>query len=106
MGGLKEDRDALLKAAGGFEGVAAEFTRAHGLMQKGESRGSEFGLLATSAGIGTAHDEFVSDMVTALNSGMQAMKDISQALIDTAKDFGATDTAVADTFHNPDGTPL
>lgn len=44
-------------------------------------------------------------MLAALNSGQQTMMDIAQALIDTAKDFGATDTSVADTFHNEDGTP-
>lgn len=103
--GIKESRDALLSTAAGWDGVADEFNRARLEMRKGLDRGSEFGLLATSAGIGTQHDQFIRDVVDALRVGRQTMRSIADALVDTAKDFGATDSDVADTFHNPDGTP-
>lgn len=103
--GIKEDRETLLKAAGGWNGVGAEVSRAKGLVTVGEDGGFAFGGLAVLAGIDAAHNEFITDMVAALHKGNQTMTDIAQALIDTAKDFGATDTTVADTFHNPDGTP-
>lgn len=102
---LKADRDALINAAAGWQGIATEFASARTDMLTGDGRGSEFGGLATLAGIDTQHDTFVTEMLAALNSGQQTMLDIAQALIDTAKDFGATDTHVADTFHNEDGTP-
>jgi hypothetical protein len=102
---LKADRDALIEAAAGWQGVASEFSSARLSMLTGDGRGSEFGGLATLAGINTQHDTFITDMLAALSSGQQTMSDIAQALIDTATDFGATDTSVADTFHNEDGTP-
>lgn len=102
---LKADRDSLLEAAAGWQGVAAEFKGAKADMMRGDGRGSEFGGLATLANIDTQHNDFVTAMIAALSTGQQTMSDIAQALIDTAKDFGATDTDIADTFHNPDGTP-
>lgn len=103
--GIKESREALIATAAGWDGVADEFNRARDEMVKGLGRGSEFGLLATSAGIGTQHDKFIRDVVDALGVGRKTMRSIADALVATAEDFGATDTDVADTFHNPDGTP-
>lgn len=102
---LKADRDALIEAAAGWQGVANEFAKAKTDLSLGDGRGSAFGGLATLANINTQHDDFVSDMIAALSNGRQTMSDIAQALIDTARDFGATDTDVSDTFHGSDGTP-
>ena len=102
---LKADRDALIQAAAGWDGIATEIIGARLDLWTGEGRGSEFGGLATLAGINTQHDTFITDMLAALLTGQQTMWDIANALTDTAKDFGATDTNVADTFHNEDGTP-
>ena len=103
--GIKEDRDALMQAAAGWEGIATEFVGARIDVMRGRGRGSEFGLLATSAGIGEAHDTFIDSVFDAMLTGQQTMFDIAAALRATARDFGATDQDVADTFHNPDGTP-
>jgi hypothetical protein len=103
--GIKEDRDALVQAAAGWEGIATELVGARLDIMRGRGRGSEFGLLATSAGIGDAHDTFIDSVFDALLTGQQTMFDIAAALRATARDFGATDQDVADTFHNPDGTP-
>jgi hypothetical protein len=103
--GIKEDRDALVQAAAGWEGVATEIVGARLDVMRGRGRGSEFGLLATSAGIGEAHDAFIESVLNALLTGQQTMFEIAAALQATAQDFGATDEDVADTFHNPDGTP-
>jgi hypothetical protein len=103
--GIKEDRDALVQAAAGWEGVATEIVGARLDVMRGRGRGSEFGLLATSAGIGEAHDTFIESVLNALLTGQQTMFEIAAALQATAQDFGATDEDVADTFHNPDGTP-
>ena len=103
--GIKEDRDALVQAAAGWEGIATELVGARLDIMRGRGRGSEFGLLATSAGIGDAHDTFIDSVFDALLTGQQSMFDIAAALRATARDFGATDQDVADTFHNPDGTP-
>lgn len=103
--GIKEDRDALMQAAAGWEGIATEFVGARLNIMRGRGRGSEFGALASAAGIDTAHDTFIDSVFDALLTGQQTMFDIAAALQATALDFGATDQDVADTFHNPDGTP-
>ena len=103
--GIKEDRDALVQAAAGWEGIATELVGARLDIMRGRGRGSEFGLLATSANIGEAHDDFIESMFQAMLTAQQTMFDIAAALQATAQDFGATDQDVADTFHNPDGTP-
>jgi hypothetical protein len=102
---LKVNRDALIRTAAGWDAVGQEFWTARSDMATGDGRGSQFGFLANSAGIDTQHNTFVTSMMDALEQGHKAMKDIAQALRDTATDFGATDTTVGDTFHNPDGTP-
>lgn len=102
---LKAQRDSLIAAAAGWQGVASDFANAKAEMALGDDRGSAFGGLATLAKIDSQHNDFVAAMIAALSTGQQTMSDIAQALIDTAKDFGATDTDVADTFHNTDGTP-
>jgi hypothetical protein len=103
--GIKEDRDALVQAAAGWEGIATELVGARLNLMRGRGRGSEFGALATAAGIDEAHDTFIDSVFDALLTGQQTMFDIAAALQATAQDFGATDQDVADTFHNPDGTP-
>ncbi|WP_426247069.1 type VII secretion target [Nocardioides sp. LHG3406-4] len=101
--GLKASRDALIAAAAGLDGVAAELNNARTKVMRGDGRGSEFGSLAES--IQEPHDTFITSMLDALAQGDKVMREIADALQATAKDYGATDTAVADTFHNPDGTP-
>ena len=101
--GLKENRAALIAAAAGLDGVGAELNRARTKLERGDGRGSEFGALALS--IQQPHDTFITSMLDALAHGDKVMRGIADALQATAKDYGATDTSVADTFHNPDGTP-
>lgn len=100
---IRESRAALVSAAAGVDAVAQELGTARTDVSRGDGRGSEFGLLA--AGIPANHDTFIDQMIAALGEGRTVMNDLAQALRDTASDFGATDTSVADEFHDPDGTP-
>ncbi|MXG89499.1 hypothetical protein [Nocardioides flavescens] len=105
MGTLKADRDALDEAAAGFYGIAAELTKACESIRRGEGRGSEFGWFASRAGIDSAHDTFIADMITALEAGAQRQTQIGDIIRGIAQDFGDTDAEQADRYHNPDGTP-
>ena len=99
--GLKENRDALIAATAGWDGVADEVSDA----QMKLWTGSNFGFFATRAGIHTAHDTFITDMIDAMANGTAVLRDVAEALRGVAADFGATDVSVADGFHNLDGTP-
>ncbi len=102
---LAADRQKMLQAAAGWDRIADELRRAKGNVSPHQTGGDEFGLLAEAAGIPAEHDAFIEQMTAALHQGAQQADDIAQALRDTAKDFGATDLDVADTFHRADGTP-
>jgi hypothetical protein len=102
---LEADRDALVAAAAGWDGVADEVVAAQMLLWDGYSQGAQFGWFATRAGIDTQHDQFINSMIDAMSTGSAKIRTIAEALRSTAEDFGATDTSVADEFHNPDGTP-
>ncbi len=102
---LKEDRDALIAAAAGWDGIAIELGNARNDLLGHEHEGSEFGWFASRAGIPEKHNTFIAAMMAALLDGVHRANDIADALRNTAKDFGATDVSVADTFHNADGTP-
>jgi len=102
---LRADLDELVKAAAGWDGVAGEVRIAKAIASNGESYGSAFGLLACRADIGRQHDTFITSMTDALSQGERRMQTIADLLRKTARDFGATDLDVADTFHHLDGTP-
>ena len=103
--GLKENRDALIACAAGWDGVADEVSDAQMLLWTCNGMGSHFGWFANRAGIDTAHDTFVAEMIDAMASGTAVLRDVAEALRGVAQDFGATDVSVADDFHNLDGTP-
>jgi len=103
---LEADLDALVKVAAGWDGVAGEMQTAQADLATGNGMGSEFGWFASRAGIDVQHDQFIADMIDALATGSAKLHSIAEALRSTATDFGATDTHVADEFHNSDGTPL
>ena len=103
--GLKENRDALIAAAAGWDGVADEVSDAQMKLWTGNGMGTHFGFFATRAGIHTAHDTFITDMIDAMANGTAVLRDVAEALRGVATDFGATDVSVADDFHNLDGTP-
>lgn len=102
---LKANRDALIEAAAGWDGIGNELTRAYYDIVGESGAGTAFGFFAQRAGIDTEHDDFIGAMVAALLDGGSRMREMGDLLRETAKDFGATDLDVADTFHNPDGTP-
>jgi hypothetical protein len=102
---LEADLDALVKVSAGWDGVADEVQTAQSELAPGSGMGSEFGWFASRAGIDLQHDQFIADMMDALATGNTKLHSIAEALRSTATDFGATDTRVADEFHNPDGTP-
>lgn len=102
---LEADREAMIRAAAGWVGVGGELGRARGLAARGDARGVAFGALAQAAGIDGQHDRFIGEMLDCLAQGRATMNAVADALRSTARDFGATDTAAADTFHQPDGTP-
>ena len=103
--GLKASRDALIAAAAGWDGIGQEVSDAQMELWTGSGKGSQFGWFATRAGIDAEHDTFISSMIDAMANGTYRMKQVAEAIRETAKDFGATDTSVADSFHNLDGTP-
>ena len=103
--GIKENRDALIAAAAGWDGVADEVSDAQMKLWTGNGMGTHFGFFATRAGIHTAHDTFITDMIDAMANGTAVLRDVAEALRGVATDFGATDVSVADDFHNLDGTP-
>ena len=102
---LEADRSALVAAAAGWDGVADEIVTAQMKLWAGDGQGAQFGWFANRAGIDTQHDQFISSMIDAMATGSAKVREIADALRRTAEDFGATDTSVADQFHNPDGTP-
>ena len=102
---LEADRHALVTTAAGWDGVADEVLTAQQMLWTGSGHGSQFGWFASRAGIDTEHDTFISSMIDAMATGSAKLHEIADALRRTAEDFGATDTTLADQFHNPDGTP-
>lgn len=102
---LKANRDALIEAAAGWDGIGNELTRAYMDIIGESGAGMAFGWFAQRADIHTEHDTFIGDMAAALLDGASRMREMGDILRDIAEDFGATDVDVADTFHNPDGTP-
>lgn len=102
---LEADRNALIAAAAGWDGVADEIVNAQRELWEGHGQGAQFGWFANRAGIDTQHDQFISSMIDAMSTGSAKIREIAEALRHTAEDFGATDTTVADEFHNLDGTP-
>lgn len=102
---IRADRDTLVAAAAGWDGIGEELSNAVSELLVCLGRGYEFGWFGQRAGIDSQHDQFATAMVDALSDGSYRMKQIAEAIRATAKDFGATDTSVADSFHNPDGTP-
>ena len=71
----------------------------------GNGQGAQFGWFANRDGIDSQHDQFITAMIDAMATGSAKVREIADALRRTAEDFGATDTSVADEFHNEDGTP-
>jgi hypothetical protein len=102
---LRADYDELVKAAAGWDGVGEELRIARAIALNGEGNGSAFGYLACKAHIGTQHDTFLASMTDALAQGERRMQTIADLLRKAARDFGATDLHVRDTFHHLDGTP-
>lgn len=102
---LKADREEIVRAAAGWDGIGKELQFAHDLVAGGIGQGAYFGALATIAGIDRAHDTFIQSMTDALSQGVQRMQQIGDLLREVAKDFGETDLSVRDQFHNEDGTP-
>ena len=102
---LEADRGALVAAAAGWDGVADEVVAAQMELWSGNGQGAQFGWFANRAGIDSQHDQFITAMIDAMSTGSAKVREIAEALRRTAEDFGATDTSVADEFHNEDGTP-
>ena len=102
---MRAELDALVAAAAGWDGVAAELQEARSRLQVGEGNGGQFGWFAHRAGIDSEHDRFVTSMIEALEAGQKSLRDMAEVLRRTAQDLGATDTEVADDFHDLDGTP-
>jgi len=102
---LRADLDELVKAAAGWDGVADELNVARKIALNGEGYASAFGFLARRAKIAEEHDTFLASMTDALAHGERRTQTIADLLRKTARDFGATDLSVADTFHRQDGTP-
>lgn len=102
---LKASRSTMVAVAAGWDGVAEELGLAQGEISPGDHQGSAFGLFAQRAKIDKEHDAFIAAMIDAMGTGKKKAEAIADALRETAKDFGATDTDVADSFHHPGGTP-
>ena len=102
---LKADLDELVKAAAGWDGVGEELRAARAIALNGDGSGSAFGYLASKAKIADQHDTFLTSMTDALAQGERRVQAIADLLRKTARDFGATDLNVRDTFHHLDGTP-
>ncbi len=102
---IKAAVEALVQAGSGWEGVGDECGDAWLKIVGKQSSGHNFGWFAERAHIPAAHDKFITAMTEALLSGVSQMYTMARAIQDTAKEFGATDVDVADTFHNLDGTP-
>lgn len=102
---MKASLQALTEAAAGWDGIGLELHNAYSDIVGYENSGSKFGWYADRAGIPQQHDTFIAAMADALLAGEKVMNDVADALRDVAKDFGATDLEVKDTFHKLDGTP-
>lgn len=102
---MKAELEALVASAAGWDGVADEVSSAQMMLWRCNGGGSQFGWFAARAGIDGEHDQFATAMIDAMASGTATLRDMARALRQTAKDFGVTDTDVADEFHDLDGTP-
>ncbi|MCW2853265.1 MAG: hypothetical protein JWM84_2929 [Nocardioides sp.] len=102
---LQASLEDLLEAAAGWDGVSDEVSTASMELWTGSGQGHQFGWFAQRAGIDSQHNQFISSMISAMSNGVYQLHCVAEALRHTAKDFGATDTSVADEFHNADGTP-
>jgi hypothetical protein len=92
------DVEALVDAAWEFQYVAEQLRIAKGHADDGDGKGSAFGLLLNTTGMGGKHDRHIAQMTAALAAGIREANRFHTTLVTIARHFGATDAEISARF--------